>query len=403
MADVMAGLAYLSRTAGTGGVIARAPEDFVVEEITEEGKTVKIGKKFVVKGESGDYSVFALQKKMWSTQDAIKALADALGVKTGCLSAAGNKDRNAVTAQLISCWGVKPERIMEIHIKDLSVLGCWTSNKPIRVGDLLGNVFRINLEGVESRTAARKVVEKTKGLFPNYFGPQRFGMRGNNHIVGRHIVRGDFQSAVKEFVENGEDDDQDSRTARLAVKNEGISGKTLEMFPHKLNHERTMIRHLLRKPGDFVGAIREIPRNLQMMLVQSYQSHLFNLMLSERVRERELEPKDGEGTCGLNHYGFVDPEVDGSEYTLGRMIGYDTIPTEEEERVLWKEGIETANFKIRHLPELSMKGSTRALLSNIKGFKVSEKERGTVTLGFALPRGSYATVAVREITSRNKG
>ena len=402
MADVMTGLAYLSRIRGTGGAITGAPEDFMVEEITEEGKILRMGKEAIMNGEPGDYSVFVLQKRMWSTQDAIKALADALGIQTRCISAAGNKDRNAVTVQLISCWGVKPERIMKISIKDLNILGCWTSNRPIGVGELLGNSFKIRIEGVEDRTAARKVIEETNGLFPNYFGPQRFGMRGNNHIVGRHMAKGDFQAAVKEFIENGGDKDPDSRKARSAVRNEGINGRTLELFPRKLNHERTMIRHLLRKPGDYVGAMKEIPRNLQLILVQSYQSYLFNLMLSERIRAGELEPKGEDGTCGLNSYGFIDSEAEGNEYTLGRMIGYDTIPTEEEEGTLWKEGIETANFRIRHLPELSMKGSARPLLSNMKGFKASGKEKDAMTLRFALPKGSYATVAVREITSRNK-
>jgi tRNA pseudouridine13 synthase len=402
MADVMMGLAYISRTDGTGGAIAETPEDFVVEEITEEGKILKIGKEFVTNGEPGDYSVFALQKRRWSTQDAIKALADALGIQTGCLSAAGNKDRNAVTTQLVSCWRVKPERIMKISIKDLKILGCWTSNKPIGVGGLLGNSFKIRIKGIEDRSAAKKIIEEADGLFPNYFGPQRFGMRGNNHIVGRHIVRGDFRAAVKEFIENEDDGNLDSKMARLAAKNEGINERTFELFPRKLNHERTMMRHLLRKPGDYIGAIKEIPRNLQMMLVQSYQSHLFNLMASERIRAGELEPKGGTGTCGLNSYGFIDPETDGSEYALGRMIGYDTIPTEEEESILWKEGIEIANFRIHHLPELSMRGSARSLLSNMKGFKVSGKEKDAMTLGFALPKGSYATVAIREIISRDK-
>ena len=402
MTDVMKGLAYLSRTKGTGGTIAGAPEDFVVEEIIKEGKVLKIGKKFIMNGEPGNYSVFVLQKRMWSTLDAIKAMADALGIQTKCFSAAGNKDRNAVTAQLISCWGVKPERIMEISIKDLNVLGCWISNRPIEVGWLLGNNFKIRLEGIDDRTAARKIIEETDGLFPNYFGPQRFGMRGNNHIIGRHMVKGDFQTAVKEFIENGEDKDVDSSKARSAARNEGINRRTLELFPRKLNHERTIIRHLLKKPGDYVGAIKELPRNLQMMLVQSYQSHLFNLMLSERIRTGELELKDGDGACGRNSYGFIDPEITGNRYILGRIIGYDTIPTEEEESILWKEGIETANFRIHHLPELSMRGSARSLFSNMKGFKSSGGKKETMTLGFALPKGSYATVAIREIISKNK-
>ncbi|VVB73242.1 putative tRNA pseudouridine synthase D [uncultured archaeon] len=402
MADAMAGLAYLSKTNGTGGEIAGAPEDFVVEEITREGKALSIDKTIKTVGAPGEYSVFALQKRGWSTQDAIKAMADRLGVLPGRFSAAGNKDRNAVTAQLISCWRIEPEQILEIEISGLKILGCWKSSKPMEVGDLLGNRFRIRITGVKDSRAAGRVIKETGGLFPNYFGPQRFGMRGNNHIVGKHIVRGDFQAAVEEFVENGEEESSDSRKARQAAKEDGMNEKTLELFPRKLNHERTVIRHLVRRPGDYIGAIGELPRNLQMILVQSYQSYLFNLMLSERIQSKTLDPERGVTGCGLNEYGFIDPETGGNEYALGRMIGYDTPLTETEEDVLWNEGIESANFRIRHLPALSMRGSARPLLSNMKDFRASARENRSVMLEFELPKGSYATVAVREISGRDK-
>ncbi len=55
-------------------------------------------------------------------------------------------------------------------------------------------------------------------------------------------------------------------------------------FPRTLTFERMLIGWLLRNPGDWSGAIRTLPPNLQMMFVHAYQSYLFNLILSERIR-----------------------------------------------------------------------------------------------------------------------
>ena len=54
--------------------------------------------------------------------------------------------------------------------------------------------------------------------------------------------------------------------------------------PGTLTFERMLIGWVLRNPGDWSGAIRTLPPNLQMMFVHAYQSYLFNLILSERIR-----------------------------------------------------------------------------------------------------------------------
>lgn len=397
MPNVMKNLSYLSKTNGIGGKIGSSPDDFIVEEITRTD-LLGIGKEVSHADELGNYAVFVLQKKMWSTQDALYEIAKCLGTSVKWLSAAGNKDRNAITVQLVSCWGVEPDRIRKLRIKDLTILGCWRSNSPVKVGDLLGNRFSIRLKDIRNLSAIKRIMKETKDFVPNYFGPQRFGLRGNNHIVGKLLVQGRFKDAANEFISGGKDDSTEAREARRAVSRDGINENTLLAFPNRLKHEKTLMRHLISKPEDYNGALRQLPRNLQMMFVQSYQSHLFNLMLSERISKKDLLPHDGETACGFNSYGFIDSDGRGNEVTVGHIIGYDSKIMEEEEDILWREGIEAANFRIRGLPELSMRGSLRPLLVNVKDLRLTDKKRGACTIRFELPKGSYATAAIRELT-----
>lgn len=374
MTDLMGKLSYYTKIKGIGGHIGERPEDFIVEEIPLEGKITYNPQKNERGTDNGEYAVFILKKRMWSTQDALRAIADCIGVTMKRMSAAGNKDRNAVTTQLVSCWGVGLDKIKGIKLKDIEIIDCWKSNAPIEIGNLLGNRFEIRMEGIETISSLKKIMKETGCLVPNYFGPQRFGMRENNHVVGKLIVQGRLKEAAFEFVAGGQDESEEGRNARLFVKEEGICTKALEIFPKRLGHERTIIRHLVSQPEDYTGALKKLPKNLQLMFIQSYQSYLFNKILSDRIKKNELDPKESEISCGLNDYGFIDSSIKGSESVLGRLIGYDITPTKEEEDILWDEGIEAANFRLHKLPELSARGSLRPMLTNVKDLSASKKE-----------------------------
>src|SRR5512136_1147114 len=76
----------------------------------------------------------------------------------------------------------------------------------------------------------------------------------------------------------------------------------------KLTFERTMIAHLIDKPGDYLGALRTLPKNLLMMFVHAYQSYLFNRILSERIRAGLPinEPLVGDLVLPLNKLNLPD-------------------------------------------------------------------------------------------------
>jgi len=68
--------------------------------------------------------------------------------------------------------------------------------------------------------------------------------------------------------------------------------------------------------------------------------------------------------------------------------------------ILKKEKIFLRDFIIREMPELSSEGTERDLFIEIKDFKIREMEKDKAVVSFSLPKGSYATVVIKELFSR---
>src|SRR5207244_8406113 len=97
-----------------------------------------------------------------------------------------------------------------IHMKYGVIIVVYRSDRPLELGDLSGNRFRIVVSDlpVEPEIVAKTVEETARALriaggFPSFFGIQRFGsVRPITHVVGRHLVRGEFREAVEAYVAN---------------------------------------------------------------------------------------------------------------------------------------------------------------------------------------------------------
>lgn len=371
---------YLSKVDGIGGQRGQCAEDFVVEEIGLDGTVYEIDKPIEKQDVTGDFCILVLQKRNWTSTQAIRTLSKALGVGKKRASTAGNKDRCAVTTQLVSLYKIAKERLTFIKIKDLKILGTWYDTTPVSMGDLLGNRFKIRIENIEANNPEEhvgEIYEDLEGFVPNYFGPQRFGMRGNTHIVGKNIVKGNFRSAVMEYLTgSSEEEKEEVKTIRTKLGDDQDFSAALRDFPRHLKYERTLLGHLVGYPNDYIGALRRMPRTLTLMFVHAYQSYLFNEALSQ----------------------VVNNGVRPSCKEIGNVTGYETTPNEQERVLLEKEGINVIDFKISACPELSSKGVTRPLFVSLKDFAFTDK-----IMEFELPSGAYATCALREFLDRKKG
>src|SRR5437667_2727201 len=211
---------YLTSTPGLGGTIKASADDFVVDEISSPPPPAIDGR----------YTVVALRVRNWETNRLVRELARALHISRRRIGFAGTKDKRALTTQLFSFENVPPEAIKTLRMKDLEVLDVSRSERPLEIGDLAGNRFQIvvrDLAVTEDRAipiaeeAARQI--RSFGGFPNFFGLQRFGsVRPITHVVGRHIVRGEFQEAVDTYVANPiEGEGTESSELRAALRDTG--------------------------------------------------------------------------------------------------------------------------------------------------------------------------------------
>ncbi|MGC8710316.1 MAG: tRNA pseudouridine(13) synthase TruD [Candidatus Micrarchaeia archaeon] len=394
----------LSKTKGIGGSIKTSAEDFLVREITKDCTVLELGKRYERIGEAGGkFSTIVLQKSNWSTQEAATAVAKRLGRGRKSVGYAGMKDRIATTVQLISIYGVSPEAVKSVNVKDISINGAWSSTAGIKIGDLVGNNFTIKVVGAKGIEEIEKTAAELNGIMPNYFDRQRFGTRMNNHIVGIDILKGDFEAAAMEILTaTASETSEAAIAARKRLREERDFGKALEYFPKYLKHERAMLDYLHRYPGNFANAIRKIPRGIGLVFVHAVEDYIFNAALEKMVKDGiTLESASGL-RCGTNEYKFPDISSVGAsgDFPVLNLIGYESDDkhiSDYEKEVMLGLGIAKEDFKIKGMPELSMKGSYRPCFAPFKDFSFTAN--GTeANFSFSLPAGSYATLLINEFT-----
>jgi len=371
--DGLLGLEYfITDTCGTGGKLRTRVEDFFVEELQNDTE----------EHPDGEYTHFTLEKTNWDTLRAIKEIARSLGVSRKRFGFAGTKDRRAVTRQRVAIWKVEPEVLKRVKIRDLNLSDFKKSDERVSLGDAAGNRFKITVRDVTTEKDRLETILKEtasqleyRGV-PNYFGYQRFGtIRPNTHLVGRELLRGDIKGAALAYLTNPFDSErEDAYNARKILEETMDFKRALEIFPKRLGYERSMLDLLSKNPNDYAGALRRLPKKLRRMLVHAYQGYLFNKILSRAIEkniESETIPLFGSETL------FSDGEQSDIEMS-----------------VLEEEGTSLEDFNISSMPELSEKGHFRdAFIRAHPKFTVNED---AYTCEFELPKGSYATVVLRE-------
>jgi tRNA pseudouridine13 synthase len=354
------------------------PEDFIVEELIE----------IPALKEKGSQTYFWLIKRNWTTEAAIRAIAKKCGVSQRRFKFAGSKDKFALTKQLISAFKVPKEKLEKVKLKGIRIEFVGFGDVPISLGTLKGNKFEITIRNLSQK----EVVNLKKNLryirkfgFRNYFGEQRFG-KGNTHIVGKHILKGALEEAVKEIIcFTGEKESKKFVQFReKARKLWGNWGELVKLVPRNLHLELSLLRWLAKpqNKNDFAGALRTLPKHIRKLYVNAYQSWLWNTALSslKRVSKTKL-PLPGYKT----------------------KLGKDSFSLALKS-LLKKDGLTLANFKCARMPELAVEGENRKAIVKPKRIKINalendelNKGRKKVKLTFELPRGSYATVLLESL------
>jgi tRNA pseudouridine13 synthase len=430
---------YQTQTAGVGGKIRGAVEDFQVEEVLVDGSKAQINQSEEKRAlgaslERQRHLLCVLVKRNWDTFIASKNVASQLGLGQNTLQIAGIKDAKAVTAQYVTIENQTMEDAAKVNVKDVSLRPIGYLRNPLSVFYLLGNSFTIKISGInQPETQVKEQVAQTieevnqVGGIPNFYGHQRFGTtRPITHYVGKAILRGDFEEAAMLFLAKPSPDEHPaSRKARSELQTSHDFKAALENFPKQLRYERSMLNYLNNNPSDFTGAFHVLPLKLQALFVQAYQSYLFNRFLSERVKAglplNRVEV--GDFVVGVERSGLPmvnvaklvtsDSQAKTNEaMAAGKIrlalpiVGFKQklsggVMGELEQHVLAEESLNMDNFRVTVNSKLGGRGGLRTALTPVKDFKllgITEEAGGlAVSLSFMLFRGCYATVLLREI------
>jgi len=432
---------FVSDAEGVGGHLRESPEDFRVREV----------ERFEAEASDADsgaypYLVVRATLREWDTNDFARRLSDELGISRERVSWAGTKDKHAVTTQLFTLRTVDSADLADVSIYDAEIEVVGRAGRDLQFGDLAGNEFEIVVRDPDRPENAREIRDQLREwagdplAVPNYFGQQRFGSRRPvTHEVGLRVVREEWEDAVRAYVANPyESEPEASREARRAVADHFADRDwqaALEATPRRLGFERAMLSALAEsdgnRPEDFRAALEAVPSNLQRLFVNAAQSYAFNRILSERLARGLAfdRPVAGDVVCFAETVdGLTVPDPDraqrvtdnrvetvarhcerGRAFVTAPLVGTETElgegePGDVERAVLDDLDLAPGDFDLPG--EFHSTGTRRAILvrtdldveSGVEGGKEggADDSGSALTFDFSLPKGSYATVLLRE-------
>jgi tRNA pseudouridine13 synthase len=314
-----------------------APEDFHVEEQLS----------FEPSG-SGPHWLLRVEKRGANTRWVAAQIARLAGVPGGDVGYAGLKDRHAVAVQWFSVpkLASTAEFWTEVRTSEYKVLEARANARKLKVGALLGNRFRIRLRNVtwSREQLDSKLAALTTHGVPNYFGAQRFGRDGYN------------LDRVAAWVQSG-----------VAPRGRAERGFALS----------------------------------------AARSLLFNAVLGRRVEAGDwsqlaagdLANLDGSGS----HFAVaaVDDEMrrrlhEFDIHPSGPLWGRGAPPSQGQSLQHEIEAVREFAAVADLLADCGLSQERRALRCAIRELSV-EREANTLSLGFSLRRGQFATAVLREL------
>ncbi len=308
-----------------------AVNDFFVEEVMR------------LEEAPGEYLYVKITKENRNTLDVLKVLAQQLRVPMNYIGFAGTKDKNATTIQYVSVYKGNPEQVQRVQIYGVVLEPLFFGKRPLVLGMLEGNRFRIQKE------LAR--VETPKWMV-NYFGPQRFST--DNVLVGKAILKGEWEKAC------------------MLIKRAEVMDA------------------LAAYPKNYVGALQKVNKRLLSLYVNAVQSFLWNKVAAAYVRTKYTNTVENQGLV------FVR---EGTEEKNIPLVAFDAVfddPFIEKmyADVLVMEGLTLRDFIVRSFPDIMPVATDRPLFVPVKEFTY---EKGWCL--FFLPKGSYATILLQQLES----
>ncbi len=291
----------------------------------------------------GEHLYIRLEKKLMNTEEMAKLISRTFHLSPRQISYAGLKDKFATTEQWFSLHmpGQANPEIEKLNSERVRVLDVVRHNKKLQKGALSANQFKIKVQDMVLNDAMEeKISQVEQHGVPNYFGGQRFGRNGNNILEAKSLL---------------------------------LEGKKIKN------------------------------RHLKGMYYSTARSYLFNHLLSHRVGQKNWHRAvDGDLLMlrGTNSFFKADDDLVALNQ---RIIEKDISPA----LVLWGKGDEKASDKALFLQEEALAPYEDWCVA-LEQHDLRKAYRQSIlfpeslvfydkTFEFTLPKGTYATVLLREI------
>lgn len=250
---------------------AHSSRDFVVQEIPL----------YAFSG-SGEHRILRVRKKNLSTFELLSIIAKAFNLPPKSIGYAGLKDKHATTTQYLSLPAKSSQNFHAIFERlakeyEIKLLDSTLHSNKLRLGHLKGNRFFVRTKKLNPTNATK--LESTfahiaHNGFPNFFGFQRFGINGDNYLLGLSLSQ---------------------------RKNAQIS-PYLSLL--------AQLHPSLANPQNPLFYTKRYSRAMQEFFISSYQSFLFNGWLQARIQlsawAREFSPKELQQLA--QHYGKLESQ-----------------------------------------------------------------------------------------------
>lgn len=383
--------------------IKTQPRDFTVEEICQIDFKSR-----------GEYSIYKLEKERWDTFALLDYLSRKYKLKN--IGRAGIKDRYSSSIQYIS---VKHGKAADIQEKNFTLTYLGKSAEPITLNSQQGNLFRIvirDLNRKETEYIRQNLDAVRKCGVLNYYDEQRMGSaRAGHGFIAQKLVLEHYNGALKLYLAAPSKFD-DSKTRKLKkhlLDNWGNWQKCLAA-PFELGAFKHPLLYLCNHPKDFKGAVKTIRKDLLEMFINAYQAYVWNETVKALLKLRKIEHF-------TSRYGFGElyfyKELNNSDfsYLAGLSVpapSYKAKFADESMQELIQKVLAQDNLKLKDLKiYLDIKGLffkpyLRKVIMLAQDLEVNEPApdelypgKHKLALSFILPKGSYATILIKRITS----
>jgi len=379
------------------------PEDFRVEELSS----------FDCSG--GDFAVYSLQKKSLGTPEAMDLISARWKLHRSRVSFGGMKDRHAFTTQTVTVLQ-GPQRGLKQDNIELTYLG--QAPRHFKPADIESNRFTIIMRDMSDPAVGRSETALTEAQqfgMPNYFDDQRFGSIGETgEFIAKPWCLGNFERALWLAIAEGNSHDRPEDKVRKKILRDHWGNWSLISTKLKRSPFDRVLRVLSDRPADFRFAFGGLRADQRELYLNAFQSCVWNRMLSQLIQKRWPKTQVMEMKFDHDRLAFQRTiaaherdVIDALELPLpsARAQWQD----EEQEglavRVLEPMGLSLDQMKTKPPRDVFFsRGERKAFVFPQKVETQSADDelytgRKRVTLHFDLPRGCYATILIKRITT----